>query len=332
MRYPPRIISRLAVTVAVACAALMIVHTGCSSRSPEPIRDAREALGTVVSVTAYLRDENQTGDNTADAQGTRAIDAAYAEMAAVETVLDAHDPNSLIARIGKVGGQKLPKEALEILLAVERLGVSKEFSPYLFDVLALYDFEGTGNVPDPSEITAALSSRRLDFGGAAKGLALDRAANVLRGSSAIEAALLTAGSTTITFGAKPDGQPWRIGVEHPRLAGQTIATIEADGAVSVSTSGDYQRFFERDGVRYHHILNPQNGLPVRGLRSLTVVGDISGLDSDILSTALFVMGPEKAAAYARKQGLALVIVDAEGKTRIIPGPADATWRVSDKGP
>ncbi len=321
MRRTTAIISLLAVA-----GALMLALTGCS-RPVEPVRDARDALGTVVSVTAYFRDG--AGDDAVDVSGAQAIDAAYAKMAAVEAVLNAHDPDSAIARIGEDDGRTLPDEALAILTTVQRLGVGEEFSPYLFDVTALYDFEGAGSVPDSGEIAAALTSRRLDFGGAAKGLALDRAAGALRGSSAIEAALVTAGSTTIAFGAKPDGEPWRIGVEHPRVAGETIATVEADGAVSVSTSGDYQRFFERGGVRYHHILDPESGLPARGLRSLTVVGDIPGLDSDILSTALFVMGPDKATAYARERGLALVLVDAEGRTRIIPGPADATWRIAE---
>lgn len=316
-----------------AAGAFMLALMGCSP-SAEPVRDARDALGTVVSVTAYTA-RATSGD---EGDVSAAIEAAYAEMAGVERVLDAHDPSSAIARIGEDGSQALPEEVLAIIAVVERLEVSDEFSPYLFDVAALYDFEGAGRVPQPAEIAQALTSRRLDLGGAAKGLALDRAAEALRGSSAVDAALITAGSTTIAFGAKPDGEPWRIGVEHPRIADETIATVEADGtaegavAVTVSTSGDYQRFFERDGIRYHHILDPATGTPARGLRSLTVVGKIPGIDSDILSTALFVMGPDRAAQFARDRNLGLVLVDDQGRTRIVPAPADATWRIVEKRP
>ena len=143
----------------------------------------------------------------------------------------------------------------------------------------------------------------------------------------MSAALISSRSTTLAFGRKPDGEPWRIGIEDPRDTDKIVATVESAADITVSTSGDYQRFFERDGVRYHHILDPETGMPAAGLRSLTVVGDIPGLDSDILATALFVMGPSAATVYAEEYGIGLVLVDAEGRTLIVPGPADRTWEI-----
>ena len=300
-------------------AALTSALLGCA-RSPEPLRDGRQALGTIVSITAWPA-ENAREESLA------AIDSAYSAMGAVEGVLNVHDPDSAIAAL-PAGSEDLPAEASAIISAVERLGVERYFSPYLFEVVALYDFEGEGRVPAKDELRAALDKPRYDFGGAAKGLALDEAAAVLARSRAIEAALVTAGSTTLTTGEKPDGSPWRIGVEHPRDPAQTIAAITARGAISVSTSGDYQRYFVRNDIRYHHILDPETGLPAQGLRSLTVVGEIPGLDSDILSTALFVMGREAATAYAREHGLGLVLVTDQGETLVVDGPTEAIWQIT----
>src|SRR5690606_31696490 len=146
-----------------------------------------------------------------------------------------------------------------------------------------YDFGGEGHVPTTGELSAALLTASiperdgdrmrfagissstavpgLDFGGAAKGLALDRAREALRSHGGVTAALITAGSTTVTLGTKPDGEPWRIGVEDPREPGRirVVAAWVGDGALS--TSGDYQQYFERDGVWYHHILDPATGRP-----------------------------------------------------------------------
>lgn len=339
--------TRRATAIVLALAALVALTLAGCNRTPDPLVDSREALGTIVSVTAYPT------DGADDAAVSAGIDLAFTQMARVEAALDVYDPDSAITKINAAGQGRLPPEALEVLETRDELDVTDSFSPFLLEVVRLYDFEGGGAVPQPGALHGALVAadgwRRdgaqirngsdsqsalqegfpagLDFGGAAKGLALGDALTALEISAPVSAALVTAGSTTLTFGDKPDGEPWRIGIEDPRDPDATIATVEAPGRVSVSTSGDYQRYFEHDGLRYHHILDPRSGLPARGLRSLTVVGDLSGLESDILSTALFVMGPNKAITYAEEHGLGLLLVDEEGRIRIVSGPANATWRI-----
>ena len=329
---------------------LSLALTGCN-RPPEPVMDSREALGTVVAITAY------PAQGTDEAATQAGLDAAYDAMAWVERALDAYNPDSAISAINISGEGTLPPEALEVFESRDELGVTEEFSPFLLEVIRLYDFEGTGSVPPAGTLHRALIAADhwaldgdfirngadyrktlfdalpsgLDFGGAAKGVALDEAAAALQ-SATIDAALLTAGSTTVTFGEKPDGEPWRVGIEDPRDPDAVIATVEAPSAVTVSTSGDYQRYFEVDGVRYHHILDPRTGQPAHGIRSLTVVGANDGLDSDILSTALFVMGVDKATTYAEDHDLGLVIVDDEGRVRIVPGPANASWKIVEATP
>lgn len=326
---------------------------GCGSR--EPVSVSREALGTVVSITAYGEDE---------AAVTEAIDDAYAEMAEVETAVDAYDPDSAISRFNAnpYEPQSLPPEARQVLDAVVDLDVSAEFSPSLLSVVRLYRFGEGGREPDANDLALALlaagrfgctgdgraSFARLstpdprlepggelapgiDLGGAAKGLALDRAREMLRESGSVTAAIITSGSSTVTLGTKPGGEPWLIGVEDPRDPSAVVATFSfaADGALS--TSGDYQQYFESAGVRYHHVLDPATGLPARTFRSLTVAGStLSGLQSDILSTALFITGREAAELYATEREIGLFAVDAEGQTLVVPAPDDAGLRVTEE--
>ena len=307
--------------VMLAAALLAASCTG----SDEPLRDSREALGTVVAITAYGPDEQVIRDSA---------DAAYAAMDEVESELDAHDPDSAIGLVNATAEpalEPLPPRAEVVLDTICVLGVREWFSPQLWAAAEAWAFEEGGRVPTDEQLAVALADLRYDFGGAAKGIGLDEAATALRADGVVAAGLISSGSTTLAFGEKPDGEPWRIGIEDPRDTQAVVATVEATGDITVSTSGDYQRYFERDGVRYHHILDPATGLPARGLRSLTVIGDISGLYSDILSTALFVAGPDAAVAYAEEYGLGLVLVDEEGRTRVVPGPEGASWSIVAAG-
>ena len=342
----------LTIPALVALLIALVIAAGCAP--DEPVVVSREALGTVVSITAYGEDEPSV---------RAAIDEAYAAMAEVEAALDAYDPASAVSAFNArpYDEQPLPPDAIEVLDAVEALDVVAEFSPALLGVVGLYDFEGTPSVPDDVDLALAVSAADgfvrldeetaifsrtmdpdprlepggalapgLDFGGAAKGLALDRAREALRASGAVDAALVSAVSTTVTLGSKPDGSAWRIGVEDPRDESRTVAVFQFTGDGAISTSGDYQRFFEENGVRYHHILDPATGKPARGLRSLTVAGaGLSGVDSDILSTALFVRGTGEAAAYAEQAGLGLYIVDAEGRALTVPAPEDSGLVVAE---
>ncbi|MDH4138982.1 MAG: FAD:protein FMN transferase [Coriobacteriia bacterium] len=356
----PTVLSAL---VIVTSGFALLASTGCAERY-EPVIVSREALGTIVTVTAYGSD----GDAVEAAVGD-----AFAAMDEVETALSAYVTDDAdtgrssaatgtpvtIAQFNRdpYSWQPLAADAITILDRLVTLGVTESFSPTLLNVIALYDFGGTGRVPSEDEIDSALRTTRmlsmrettagvearfsrpeksatflspppgLDLSGAAKGLGLDHAADVLKASGDVDAALLTSGSTTVAFGDKPDKTPWRIGIEDPRDTEAVIAVVEVRGEVTVSTSGDYQQYFEREGVRYHHILDPETGLPAPGIRSLSVVGAADGLDSDILSTALFVLGQARAEDYARQHELGLVLVDDSGEIRVLEGPGDAQWRI-----
>ena len=130
---------------------------------------------------------------------------------------------------------------------------------------------------------------QVDLGGIAKGYAVDRAVALLR-QAGITSAAVNAGGDISLIGDR-QGQPWRIGIQHPRKPGDVLVTLPlVDRAVV--TSGDYERFFEQDGIRYHHIFDPATGAPARLCQSVTVIA-ANAATADALATAAFVLGPEQ---------------------------------------
>ncbi len=143
------------------------------------------------------------------------------------------------------------------------------------------------------------SHTQIDLGGIAKGYAVAEAVKVIR-SSGVQSALIDAGGDIYAIG-KIKGKPWKIAIRNPRGEG-VIGTFDVSD-LSVVTSGDYERFFEKDGVRYHHILDPKTGYPARGVASVTIITSDATL-ADALSTAVFVMGKDRGLNFLEKTELA----------------------------
>ena len=199
---------------------------------------------------------------------------------------------------------------------------------------------GSYQVPDEAEIQALLplvdyrkiqydaaagdvtlpEGMKIDLGSVAKGYAGQLVAQMLR-EHGVQSALLSLGGNVQTVGAKPDGSPWQIGIKDPQGEDAMMALSVEDQAVV--TSGGYERYFEQDGQTYWHIMDPSTGHPAdSGLISLTIVGD-EGVVCDGLSTALFVMGLEKAAdLWAQSGDFEAVFVTASGEVYITEGLRD----------
>ncbi len=158
---------------------------------------------------------------------------------------------------------------------------------------------------------------RLDLGGYAKGYALDQAAKILR-EQGVKNALVNIGGNIIALGAHGD-KPWRVGIQHPRIA-KPMATLELLDGWAVGTSGDYQRYFELNGQRYCHILDPRSGYPSQGTQAVTVLippGENAGVMSDVASKPIFISAENAKAEAAKKMHVAFyLIVNAQGKVTV----------------
>jgi thiamine biosynthesis lipoprotein len=150
----------------------------------------------------------------------------------------------------------------------------------------------------------------LTLGGSAKGYALNRARTILE-KNGISSGLVEAGGDILLVGKKKNKEDWIIGVRDPREQNGIIGVCKLYNCY-IATSGDYERYFFIDGVRYHHIINPQTGYPAREMQSVTVIGK-DGLVVDALSTAIFAMGMKKAEDFIKKYDIEAVIVDSSGK-------------------
>ena len=171
------------------------------------------------------------------------------------------------------------------------------FHPYLGALVKLWNINKSPYVPTPVEIALALDKREVDLGAYGKGAACDKALRVLEGEQnyCVSAAVINLGGNIMTYGQKPWGQPFKIALRDP-LGGpnDTIGVFTLRGTHFISTSGSYEKYFEQDGVKYHHIFDPETGYPAYrdpGLVSVTVIND-NGAIGDMISTACFVLGYE----------------------------------------
>jgi thiamine biosynthesis lipoprotein len=198
---------------------------------------------------------------------------------------------------------------------------SDEFKAVLPDAAALAGWRAARpGIADLQLDGLRVSSRNravaLDFGGYLKGVALDRAAEILR-AQGVSNALINIGGNVMALGRK-NGARWRVGIQHPRQPGP-LATLELDDGEAIGTSGDYQRYFELDGKRYCHLLDPRSGEPVTHTQALSVVitpRPQAGTLSDAASKPLFIAGndwPRLARQFAIDQVLR---VDAEGRLQV----------------
>ena len=216
--------------------------------------------------------------------------------------------------------------ALDVtLLPVSRawgFGEARQAVPEAAVLEALRERVGMDKITVAEEAVSLPAGTELDFGALAKGYAADLCREEMEQAGI--SGILSLGGNIQTVGTKPDGSPWVIGVQDPNDAGRYALTLRLSGAKAAVTSGDYQRYFMEDGVRYCHIIDPKTLAPVRGtLRAVTVVAD-SGLEADGLSTALFVLGREAGESFRREQGgFEAIWIEDDGTVWVSPGLKDA---------
>lgn len=335
---------RVAAVCVLAVLALACAGFGTALKRPLSVRRDTFAMGTLVRISVC-------GRNKAELEAAAA--AAEAEISRLEELFSVHIASSEIARINadpeKEGGHTVSAETYGLLklalkeaeetggafdptigAVVSLWGVGSERArvPDGAEIQSLLDKTGwakvrlwqTSNAAKPSETIYRVSAgggQKLDLGAIAKGCAADGAARVLRGHG-VKSALINIGGDLTVLGKSPRGRDWRLGLQLPDGPhGEYFAVLAASDAVII-TSGAYERYFERDGVRYHHIFDTKTGRPAKSdLVSVTIVmgrleAEGNAARCDALATALFVMGFEKARAFLRAHPEVQAVLAAEG--------------------
>ncbi|MBR3950166.1 MAG: FAD:protein FMN transferase [Oscillospiraceae bacterium] len=266
--------------------ALVLLLSGCG----KPMEYTHFAMNTVMQFQIW-------GKDAAAAHGR-----IITKLHQLESNWSATSEDSILWQLNN-GNKLFQLEPGQAALLAKAEALSKRtggaFNPKMRCLSEAWGFYNEQHhVPSLETINEALSDPQWDLGGALKGHAGQKCAEILEDLD-IDRAILNLGGNVQTFGEKPDGSPWQVGIQDPN-GGNYLGIVSVSGTMAVVTSGDYQRYFEKDGVRYHHILDPETGYPAdSGLRSVTVIC-ADGMTADALSTALFVMGLEKGATFWRE--------------------------------
>ena len=308
-----------------ACAALL--WCAASPAHAEWVRRITDGImGTRITVELWSDDK---------AKADQAIDALLEEMRHIDDSMSTYKPTSEVSQVNAKaadGPMRISKELFDLLTTAREYSVITDgaFDITYASVGYMYDFRKHIR-PDEAQIDKALPAVnyrhvlldpknqtvqfsqkgvRIDLGGIAKGYSVDRGIDVLK-SFGITRAYVSAGGDSRIIGDR-FGKPWIVGIRDPRKGeGEVISRIPLVDA-AISTSGDYERFFEENGVRYHHIIDPHTGHSASKVRSATVIGPYA-TRTDGLSKTAFVLGPEKAMEiYNRINDIDAIIVKLDG--------------------
>lgn len=312
------------------------------SRAPLPgewlARD-EAIMGTAIRVELWSDDR---------AGGEAAIDAVMAEMHRIDRAMSPYKPGSELSRLNRDAAARPVPVSAEMFALIECSMHWSALSAGAFDITYasvghLYDYR-EHVCPDDAALESARAgigwrhleldarartvryahpSTRIDLGGFAKGHAVDRAAAILA-HRGIRHALVSAGGDSRVIGDRR-GRPWTIAIRDPRRAGEVVAVLPLEDT-AISTSGDYERWFEQDGVRHHHVIDPKTGRSPATIHSVTILGG-DGLTTEALSKCVFVMGLDQGMRLVESQrGVDAVVVDAAGRLHYSSGLLDPVRR------
>lgn len=315
--------------VAAAVVSVSIL-AGCA---PKEISQDFYAMDTVMNITAY-------GDSDTQDAVNRCVSYINELEADISRTKDSSDVSALNAAAGQT--VTLSEQTADVLSNALRLAQETEgqFDPTVAPLSDLWKI-GTEDaaVPQQVDIDAALpavgyqnvsldstkatmqAGAKLDLGGIGKGYAADHVAQILR-DAGVESAHISLGGNIYVLGEKDRGVPWTVGITDPDKKEEYMATLKVSDT-SVVTSGDYERYFEQDGKRYCHIFDPKTGYPAEtDLRSVTVVSPDSTM-ADAYTTALFVMGFDKAWEFCQQHDVQAVFVLDDQTVRVTDGLKDS---------
>jgi FAD:protein FMN transferase len=325
-----------AIALCLAAASACGTATTAPKTNPHLVERSRVSMGSAVNLSAFTADEPAA---------VVAFERVFAEFDRLDALMSVWKEGSDVLRINGAAGKRavaVSPETREVLHAAQEVS---EWTEGKFDVtfgalsgIWKFDHDIDGQIPDRSEITRRLplidyralqiddragtaalahAEMKVHLGGIGKGYAIDRGVNILREAGQTDFMIQSGGDLFIS-GRRGD-RPWRVGIQDPRGAPNTLfAAIEITDA-AFSTSGDYERFFIRDGRRYHHILDPDTGEPATRSRSVTIMAKTATM-SDGLSTGVFILGADKGMALIeRLEDVEGVIVTSDNQVQVSSG-------------
>lgn len=320
---------------------VVLLFSGCamlqSPSQPHVIKRTQMHMGTLVTVTSVA-------DNQERAQS--AATAAFAEIHRLEQLLSTWIPTSELSHVNEAAGVKPVHVSPETMTVVRRAIQAGELTGGSFNVVigpavdawsvtekqqipTAAELESLRPLLDLHAVHADVWSRtiylekpgmKIDVGGIGKGYAADQAVSAMRKAGAVAGVVALSGDIK-TFGRLPGGEGFPVGIRHPRKGDAVLAWIDLQDE-AISTAGDYERFFERDGIRYHHILDPETLQPARGCQSVTIIAR-EGVWADGLDTGIFVLGPGRGMALVEHlEDVEAVMVDQDGHMLVSSGLKD----------
>jgi len=291
--------------------------------------DAKEKMGTRVEIQVWA---------PSDVAARPLLTAGMAEFDRIESWMSTYRPDSEISRVNRLAARESVVVSAELFGIVQRALELSALSGGAFDITfdsvgQLYDFRA-GVRPDAAAIRESLPAidyrhvlldpaastirfsqegTRINLGGIGKGYSCELVAALLR-EAGVRSGRVNAGGDTRLIGDR-EGQPWMVGIRDPDADDRWVTRLALNNE-AISTAGDYERFFDDQGVRYHHIINPKTGDSARGVRSVTVIGPDATM-TDGLDNAVFVLGPERGLALIdATPGYAAVVIDDRGNIRL----------------
>ena len=311
-----------------------LLTTGCFFKQ-QSYNDTRFLMDTIISISTTGKDQASLKSATDEAF------IAFNDVADETDRYASHAPNDLFA-LNQHNGQGAFTVG-DHLYKLINMGKEEPYSAIeisLGPIIDLWRAHGDNKtVPTDEEIKTALakcgrdkftldktnhtvslaSGSSLDLGAIAKGYAVDYAASVITKNKAVTSALINAGGNIKVIGTKEDGSPWRIGIQDPRNPQKILGVLALQNGQAIATSGDYQRYYEVNGVRYCHIIDPATGAPARNSISATAVST-SALTADFFSTLLFILPHDEAVAVVENTPqLEAIIVNPQGEIYVSPG-------------
>lgn len=325
----------------MALCLIIALLAGCLATQPVPqhivAKRAQMHMGTLVTLTVVAPDTHVRD---------RALRAGFDEIKRLEQLLSTWRPDSELSHVNAAAGRQpvqVSRETLELVVRSLKMAQLTHggFNIALGPAVDAWSVTDRQRIPDDEELqrlkpfidwtriqvnkeaqTIYLPQKgmRIDVGGIGKGYAADRAVEEMKRAGATGGVVALSGDIK-TFGVLPDRNGFPVGIKHPRQDGGLIAIIELKDE-AISTAGDYERFFERGGVRYHHILAPQTLQPARACQSVTIIAK-EGVMADGLDTGIFVLGAvEGMALVERLPDVEAIIIDDQGRMAVSSGLRD----------